>query len=249
MRSSVGNLSAPTASDIEGPTDLNGVSLCFETEISRCPLKGRGVGSPMSRDDHIDQLVGAHWPHETIITAALVGRQPRPTYRDLVVYIVIQDDRAVGRIYEDRQTLPDLRWFWSVTVYVDPKQGINTSGRAATLDEAKAQFLSNWLRCRTDSTPSGQRSTSLPPCRFVRVPCRRDSSRRVFPQPPRTHLPAGRGGTKSSTMGFRVIARKNGHPAKLYSRSWQQPNGALPPDRRGSLARLSIPLLALQKPG
>jgi hypothetical protein len=31
----------------------------------------------------------------------------------LVDYIVIQDDRAVGRIYEDRQTLSDLRWFWS----------------------------------------------------------------------------------------------------------------------------------------
>jgi hypothetical protein len=77
----------------------------------------------------------------------------------LVDYIVIQDDRAVGRIYEDRQTLPDLRWFWSITVYVDPKQGINTSGRAAGLDEAKAQFLSNWQRCRADSTPSAQRST------------------------------------------------------------------------------------------
>jgi hypothetical protein len=49
---------------------------------------------------------------------------------------------AVRRIYEDRHTPPDLRWFWSITVYVDPKQG-NTSGRAASLDEAKAQFLSN----------------------------------------------------------------------------------------------------------
>ena len=28
----------PTASDIEGPTDLDWVSLCFETEISRCAL-------------------------------------------------------------------------------------------------------------------------------------------------------------------------------------------------------------------
>ena len=58
-----------------------------------------------------------------------------------------------------RHTLPDLRWFWSITVYVHPKLGIITSGRAASLDEAKAQFLSNWQRCRADSTPSGQRST------------------------------------------------------------------------------------------
>jgi hypothetical protein len=63
--------------------------------------------------------------------------------------------RAVGCIYEDHHTLQDLRWFWSITVYVDPKQGINTSGSAASLDEAKAHFLSNWQRCRADSTPSG----------------------------------------------------------------------------------------------
>ena len=31
--------------------------------------------------------------------------------------------------------------------------------RCASLDEAKAQFLSNWQRCRADSTPSAQRST------------------------------------------------------------------------------------------
>ena len=80
-------------------------------------------------------------------------------YRDWGDYIVLEDGRAVGRIYEDRHTLLDLRWFWSITVYVDPKQGIITSGRAASLDEAKAQFLSNWQRCRADSTPSGQRST------------------------------------------------------------------------------------------
>jgi hypothetical protein len=35
---SVKNLWAPTASDIESPTDLDWVSLCFETEISRCAL-------------------------------------------------------------------------------------------------------------------------------------------------------------------------------------------------------------------
>jgi hypothetical protein len=38
---SVGKRWAPTASDIEGPTDLDWVRLCFETEISRissCPI-------------------------------------------------------------------------------------------------------------------------------------------------------------------------------------------------------------------
>jgi hypothetical protein len=35
---SVGNLWAAAASDIEGPTDLDRVGLCFETEISRGAL-------------------------------------------------------------------------------------------------------------------------------------------------------------------------------------------------------------------
>src|ERR1700730_2240426 len=34
---------------------------------------------------------------------------------------------------EDRQTLPELRWFWAITVYVDPKRGIITNGRVARL--------------------------------------------------------------------------------------------------------------------
>jgi hypothetical protein len=82
-----------------------------------------------------------------------------PAYADQPDYIVCEDGKAIGRMYEDRQTLPELCWFWSITVCVDPKRGINTSGRAASLDEVKAQFLSNWQRCRADSTPSGQRST------------------------------------------------------------------------------------------
>ena len=60
-----------------------------------------------------------------------------------------EDGKAIGRMYEDCQTLPELRWFWSITVYVDPKRGIITSGRAPTLEEAKAQFLANWQKCRT----------------------------------------------------------------------------------------------------
>jgi hypothetical protein len=82
-----------------------------------------------------------------------------PAYVDQPDYFVCEDGKAIGRRYEGRQTLPEPRWFWSITVYADPKRGINTSGRAASLDEAKAQFLSNRQRCRPDSTPSGQRST------------------------------------------------------------------------------------------
>jgi hypothetical protein len=61
---------------------------------------------------------------------------------DLVDYIVIQDDRAVGPIYEDRQTLPDLRWFWSVTAYVDPSArpagGVYRGGSTSTIGGAQS---------------------------------------------------------------------------------------------------------------
>jgi hypothetical protein len=38
-----------------------------------------------------------------------------------------------------------LRWFWSVTVYVDPKAGIVTSGKVSTLGEAKMAWLGSWV--------------------------------------------------------------------------------------------------------
>ena len=46
-----------------------------------------------------------------------------PIDRDRADYVVFEDGRAIGRIYEDRATLPKLRWFWPITLYVDPKRG------------------------------------------------------------------------------------------------------------------------------
>ena len=69
-----------------------------------------------------------------------------PAYRDLLDYVIVEDGRDVGRIYEDRHSKPELRWFWSITVYVNPMLGITTSGRAASIKEAKAQFLANWQK-------------------------------------------------------------------------------------------------------
>ena len=63
-----------------------------------------------------------------------------PAYRDWLDYVIVEDDRDVGRVYEDRHSRPELRWFWSITVYVNPKLGITTSGRAASLDAAKARI-------------------------------------------------------------------------------------------------------------
>jgi hypothetical protein len=51
-----------------------------------------------------------------------------PAYRDLLDYVIVEDGRNVGRLYEDRHNRSELRWFWSITVYVNPNLDIVTSG-------------------------------------------------------------------------------------------------------------------------
>jgi hypothetical protein len=65
-----------------------------------------------------------------------------PVYADRQDWTIFDGGKPVGRVYEDASagTAADLRWFWSITVYVDPIAGIVTSGKVATLDAAKAQF-------------------------------------------------------------------------------------------------------------
>ena len=88
----------------------------------------------------------ARWGRETDVTVALTLRRTglsSPAYRDWLDYVIVEDGRDVGRLYEDRHSRPEYRWFWSITVYVNPARGIVTSGRASTIEEAKAQFLAN----------------------------------------------------------------------------------------------------------
>ena len=80
-----------------------------------------------------------------------------PAYRDWLDYVIVEDGRDIGRLYEDRRSRPEYRWFWSITVHVDPKLVMNTSGRAATIEEAKAQFLASWEKCRADFDLRGAR--------------------------------------------------------------------------------------------
>ena len=67
-----------------------------------------------------------------------------PADTDRADYLVIEHDKVIGRIYEDRHTLAEYRWFWSIAEHVDPALGITTNGRVPSLDEAKAQFESSW---------------------------------------------------------------------------------------------------------
>ena len=71
-----------------------------------------------------------------------------PVYQDRQDWTIFDDGKRVGRIYENAGagTPADLRWFWSITVYVHPRAGIRTSGKVATLEQAKAQFETAWHR-------------------------------------------------------------------------------------------------------
>jgi hypothetical protein len=69
-----------------------------------------------------------------------------PAYKDRRDFTVYEAGEPVGRIYEDRGigTPEDQRWFWSIIAYVDPRLDIVTSGKAPTLEEAKARFKVSW---------------------------------------------------------------------------------------------------------
>ena len=45
--------------------------------------------------------------------------------KDQQDWTIFDDSKPIGRIYEDASasTPAELRWFWSVTVYVNPKAG------------------------------------------------------------------------------------------------------------------------------
>ena len=59
-----------------------------------------------------------------------------PVYAKLADYTVIDAGREVGRIYEDPHA--SQPWFWSLTVFGAHLAGTKPSGRAATIEDAKA---------------------------------------------------------------------------------------------------------------
>ena len=62
-----------------------------------------------------------------------------PVSRDQLDYTVIEDGREIGRMYEDRSARPELRWFWSIVVFVGSRPGIATHGRTATIEDQELE--------------------------------------------------------------------------------------------------------------
>ena len=120
-------------------------------------------------------------------------------------------------LYEDRHSKPELRWFWSITVYVNPMLGITTSGRAPSLDQAKAQFLASWQKYRAHSNSFRPALLRSRPCRVCVLPCRRGLLRGASLRVPRATFRAI-WLREIKGDGFRVIARKEGKRVRLYSR-------------------------------
>jgi hypothetical protein len=89
------------------------------------------------------------------LTLRRIGLSP-PIYSDQVDYTVHEDGQEIGRIYEVRGALPELRWFWSITVVVDARAGVRADGRAATFGEAKAQIQENWGKCKAWAKIAGK---------------------------------------------------------------------------------------------
>ena len=71
-------------------------------------------------------------------------------HKDRQDWTVFDDGEPVGRIYEDASasTPEELRWLWSIVIYAPPTAGIVISGKAPTLEVAKAALEASWRRCR-----------------------------------------------------------------------------------------------------
>ena len=92
------------------------------------------------------------------LTLRPTGLSPRPDANDWTIH---DDGVMVGRIYEDHAAhLPEGRWFWALNEAAGDahRAGVRTSGRAATLDLAKADFRAHWeaFKAAGQDSDSGQ---------------------------------------------------------------------------------------------
>ena len=69
-----------------------------------------------------------------------------PAYAHVHDYTIRDRADPVGRLYQVRSSArPELAWSWLITVHVDPRAKVTTSGTADDLAEAKAAFRTSWV--------------------------------------------------------------------------------------------------------
>jgi hypothetical protein len=69
--------------------------------------------------------------------------------KDRQDWTMFDDGEPVGRIYEVSASTPaELRWFWSIVISAPPTAGIVISGKAPTIEAAKAALEASWRRCQ-----------------------------------------------------------------------------------------------------
>jgi hypothetical protein len=69
-----------------------------------------------------------------------------PADRELDDWTIFSGQWAVGRVYEERGALPEVRWHWSFFGSVSRPAEMSADGRAPTLETAKIQFAENWRK-------------------------------------------------------------------------------------------------------
>jgi hypothetical protein len=85
------------------------------------------------------------------LTLRPTGLSRDPNANDWSIH---EDGQEIGRLYEDpTASRPEIAWFWSIIVMGPARDRVKTDGRAATLEEAKADFQTRWDAFKASARP------------------------------------------------------------------------------------------------
>jgi hypothetical protein len=88
------------------------------------------------------------------LTLRPTGLSSNPDRNDWTIH---EDGVEIGRLFEDLQaSRPEIRWFWSITVMGPARFRVRTGNRAATLEQAKADFQTAWTAFKAANETTGQ---------------------------------------------------------------------------------------------
>jgi hypothetical protein len=96
------------------------------TAVTRGAIRDSAVSLLSPTQDYINDLRRRALPDRARAMAlTLRFTAPSSDDRDWLDYTIVEDGRRdVGRLYEDRHSRPELRWFWSITVYINPTSAL-----------------------------------------------------------------------------------------------------------------------------